>query len=124
MYYGFKSNRPMVSDRRVREAMNIAISRAEIVVGIAMATLNPPHYIDAKALDFAESTKGIIKRRRAGEALDEAGWKVGSDGIREKDGVKLAPRVLFTRSACFRASPAMQGYMRKIGVDWKIVGFD
>ena len=35
--------------------------------------------------------------------LDEAGWKVGADGIREKDGVKLAPRVLFTQVGLFPA---------------------
>ena len=48
-----------------------------------------------------------------------------ADGIREKDGIKLAPRVLFTQVAYFpRVSEAIQGYMRKIGVDWKIVGFN
>ncbi len=128
MYYGFKSNRPMVSDKRVREAMSIAISRAEIVKGIAMGNAEPAYtYIDAKALDFAEATKGVIKEdvERAKKLLDEAGWKPGADGIREKDGVKLAPRVLFTQVGLFpRVSEAIQGYMRKIGVDWKIVGFD
>ena len=80
-----------------------------------------------KALDFAEKTKGVIKEdvERAKKLLDEAGWKVGADGIREKDGVKLAPKVLFTQVAYFpRVSEAIQGYMRKIGVDWKIIGFD
>ena len=73
------------------------------------------------------TTKGIIKEdvERAKKLLDEAGWKVGADGIREKDGVKLAPRVLFTQVAYFpRVSEAIQGYMRKIGIDWKIMGFD
>ena len=70
------------------------------------------------------TTKGMIKEdvERAKKLLDEAGWKVGADGIREKDGVKLAPKVLFTQVAYFpRVSEAIQGYMRKIGVDWKIV---
>jgi peptide/nickel transport system substrate-binding protein len=128
MYYGFKSNRPMVSDPRVREAMNIAINRAEIVKGIMLGNAEPAYtFVDPKALDFAEKTKAVIKEdvERAKKLLDEAGWKVGADGIREKDGMKLAPRVLFTQVAYFpRVSEAIQGYMRKIGVDWKIVGFD
>jgi peptide/nickel transport system substrate-binding protein len=128
LYYGFKANRPMVSDKRVREAMNIGINRAEIVKGIAMGNAVPAYtYIDDKALDFASSTKGIIKEdvERAKKLLEEAGWKVGADGIREKDGVKLAPRVLFTQVGLFpRVSEAIQGFMRKIGVDWKIVGYD
>src|SRR5712675_3644415 len=37
MYYGYKTTRPMVADKRVREAMNIAINRADIVKGIMLA---------------------------------------------------------------------------------------
>jgi peptide/nickel transport system substrate-binding protein len=128
MYYGYKTTRPMVADKRVREAMNIAINRADIVKGIMLGNAEPAYtYIDAKALDFASSTTGLIKEdaERAKQLLDAAGWKVGADGIREKDGVKLAPRVLFTQVAYFgRVSEAIQGFMRKIGVDWKIVGYD
>ncbi len=128
MYYGYKANRPMVSDRRVREAMNIAIKRADIVKGIMLGNAKPAYtFIDPQALDFAESTKGIIKEdvERAKKLLDEAGWKVGADGIREKDGMKLAPKVYFTQVAYFgRVSEAIQGYMRQIGIDWKVQGFD
>ena len=120
-----QDQRPMVADKRVREAMNIAINRADIVKGIMLGNAEPAYtFIDPKALDFAETTKGIIKEdvERAKKLLEEAGWKVGADGIREKDGVKLAPRVLFTQVAYFpRVSEAIQGYMRKIGIDWKIV---
>ena len=128
MYYGYKANRPMVSDRRVREAMNIAIKRADIVKGIMLGNAKPAYtFIDPSALDFAQSTKNIIKEdvERAKKLLDEAGWKVGSDGIREKDGMKLAPKIYFTQVAYFgRVSEAIQGYMRQIGIDWKVQGFD
>src|SRR5262249_11806141 len=111
-YYGFKSNRPMVSDRRVREAMSIAINRADIVKGIMLGNAEPAFtFVDPKAPDFAEATKGIIKEdvERAKKLLDEAGWKVGSDGIREKDGMKLAPKVYFTQVANFgRITEAIQ----------------
>jgi peptide/nickel transport system substrate-binding protein len=128
MYYGFKITRPMVADRRVREAMSIAINRAEIVKGVMLGNAEAAYtFVHPKALGFDESTKGIIKEdaERARRLLDETGWKVGADGIREKDGVKLAPRVLFTQVAYVpRISEAIQGYMRKIGIDWKIVGYD
>ena len=35
LYYGFKITRPMVADARVREAMSIAINRAEIAASSA-----------------------------------------------------------------------------------------
>ncbi len=128
MYYGYKTTRPMVSDPRVREAMNIAINRAEIVKGIMLGNAAPAYtFIDPDTLDFDPATKTMIKEdvERAKKLLDEAGWKVGADGIREKDGVKLAPKVLFTQVSYFpRVSEAIQGYMRKIGVDWKIIGYD
>ena len=61
----------------------------------------------------------------AKKLLDEAGWKVGADGIREKDGIKLAPKVYYTQVANFgRVSEAIQGYLRKIGVDWRLQPFD
>ena len=91
MYYGYKITRPMVADKRVREAMNIAINRADIVKGIMLGNAEPAYtFVDPKALDFAEKTKGVIKEdvERAKKLLDEAGWKVGADGIREKDGVQ------------------------------------
>ena len=59
MYYGYKTTRPMVSDMRVREAMNIAINRADIVKGIMLGNAEPAFtFIDPKALDFAEIDQG------------------------------------------------------------------
>jgi len=98
LYYGFKITRDMVSDRRVREAMSIAINRAEIAKGVLLDTAEPEYtYVDPEALDFAPATKGVVKEdvERAKRLLDEAGWRPGADGIREKDGVKLAPKVYY-----------------------------
>src|SRR4030095_4247406 len=36
LYFGFKTTRPMVEDKRVREAMSIAINRAEIAKAILL----------------------------------------------------------------------------------------
>ena len=127
-YYGFKITRPMVADRRVREAMSIAINRAEIAKGILLGNADPAYtFVDPSALDFADKTKSMVREdiERARKLLDEAGWKVGADGIREKDGMKLAPRVYLTGVAYFPpGSEAIQGYMRKIGIDWRLVPWD
>jgi peptide/nickel transport system substrate-binding protein len=127
-YYGFKITRPMVSDRRVREAMSIAINRADMIKGVMLGNAEPATtFVHPSAADFAESTRGIIKEdlERAKRLLDESGWKVGTDGIREKDGIKLAPKVYFTQVAYApRIAEAIQGDLRKIGVDWKLQGWD
>ena len=128
MYFGFKADRPLVNDKRVREAMNIALNRAELAKAVMLGQADPAYtYIDPMALDFAPSTKGIIKEdvNRANRLLDEAGWKRGSDGIRVKDGVRLAPIVYIPQVTYFpRMTEAIQGQMRKIGVDWRITALD
>jgi len=127
-YYGFKITRPMVADRRVRQAMSIAINRAEIAKGIFFGNADPAYtFVDPAAPDFATDTKGVVKEdiELAKKLLDEAGWKMGADGIREKDGMKLAPKVYYVQVANFgRVSEAIQGYLRKIGVDWRLQPFD
>jgi peptide/nickel transport system substrate-binding protein len=118
----------MVADARVREAMSIAINRAEIAKAILLGNADPAFTIvDPEALDFDPNTKGIVKEdiERAKALLDEAGWKPGSGGVREKDGTKLAPKVYFTANAnSARVADAIQGYLRKIGVDWRLQPWD
>ena len=90
--------------------MSIAINRAEIAKGIMLGNADPAYtFVDPAALDFAAATKGVVKEdiELAKKLLDEAGWKVGADGIREKDGIKLAPKVLFTAGRQFR--PRLRG---------------
>jgi peptide/nickel transport system substrate-binding protein len=128
LYFGFKTTRPMVADKRVREAMSIAIDRAQIAKSILMGNADPAFTIvDPAAQDHDPATAGIVKQdpERAKKLLDEAGWKPGSDGIREKDGVKLAPKVYYTANAnSARVAEAIQGYLRKVGVDWKLNPWD
>jgi peptide/nickel transport system substrate-binding protein len=129
MYFGFKANRPMVSDRRVREAMNIGLNRRELVQNVMLGQANPAFtYIHEDALDFAPSTKGLIKEdvARANRLLDEAGWtQRDKDGIRMKNGERLAPVVFIPQVTYFpRMTEAIQGQMRKIGVDWRITALE
>jgi peptide/nickel transport system substrate-binding protein len=128
LYFGYKATRPMVADARVREAMNIAIDRAQIAKGVMLGNADPSYgYTSPRALDHNPVASTIIKEdvERAKRLLDEAGWKMGSDGIREKDGVKLAPKVYVTAGAnSVKVGEAIQGFLRKIGVDWRIQVWD
>jgi len=128
LYFGFKTTRPMVADRRVREAMSIAINRAELGKAILLGNADPAFTnVDPDALDFDPKTRDIVKEdvERAKKLLDEAGWKPGADGIREKDGVKLQPKVYFTQAGNTpRIAEAIQGYLRRIGVQWQLQPWD
>ena len=56
-YFGFKITRDMVSDRRVRQAMSIAINRAEIVKGVLLGHAEP-------AFTYVHPMRWITTRRR------------------------------------------------------------
>ena len=59
LYFGFKTTRPMVEDRRVREAMSIAINRGEIAKAILLGNADPAFTIvDPDALDHDTGTQG------------------------------------------------------------------
>ena len=58
LYFGFKTTRPMVADRRVREAMSIAINRAEIAKAILLGNADPAFtFVDKDALDHDPKTE-------------------------------------------------------------------
>ena len=83
----FNTTRPMLGDVRVRQALDLAFDRKELAAAInggepatgAYATYFPFAGRDARPTDPA----------KAEALLDEAGWKKGANGIREKDGVPL-----------------------------------
>ncbi|MFS7192218.1 TIGR04028 family ABC transporter substrate-binding protein [Serratia proteamaculans] len=87
----FRPDNPLVSDLRVRQALLHATDSKQIV-----DTLFSVNYPQAKSV-IASSAAGFVDLsaklkfdpQLANRLLDEAGWKKGSDGLREKDGKKL-----------------------------------
>ncbi|HWV83706.1 MAG TPA: peptide ABC transporter substrate-binding protein [Hyphomicrobiaceae bacterium] len=85
-----KTKHPAFSDPAVRQAMMLLVDRKSVEdhiygrTGVATANFlnNPERY-------RSKNTKFEFNVAKANELLDKAGWKKGSDGIREKGGVKL-----------------------------------
>src|SRR5215475_12724945 len=85
-----KTKHPTLSDPAVRRAFNLLIDREAIQKfiygrsGIATASfVNQPRQFKSSKLNYAFDVG------KANEILEHAGWKMGPDGIREKDGKKL-----------------------------------
>jgi peptide/nickel transport system substrate-binding protein len=85
-----KAPHPFLSDRKVRQALSLAIDRETIAKqlygqeGDASANiLTTPTRLSSK------NTKIAFDIAKANQLLDEAGWQRGPDGIRQKGGVKL-----------------------------------
>jgi peptide/nickel transport system substrate-binding protein len=85
-----KTKHPAFSDPAVRQAMMLLVDRKSVEdhiygrTGVATANfLNNPERFRSK------NTKFEFSVAKANAILDQAGWKRGGDGIREKGGVKL-----------------------------------
>src|SRR4051794_26197036 len=85
-----KTKHPSLSDPAVREAINLLIDRASIQKfiygrgGIATPNcINNPERYRSKTMNFAFNIE------KANEILENAGWKKGAGGLREKDGKPL-----------------------------------
>lgn len=97
-YIGFNHNDPKFKDKRVRQALTYGLNREEIVEaayqGNAKVINVPQSNVSWAYTD--DVNKYEFNLEKAAQLLDEAGWKVGADGIREKDGVKFKIHFLAT----------------------------
>jgi peptide/nickel transport system substrate-binding protein len=116
---------PQFSDVRVRRALSLAIDRAGIAAGIlrdppsAATQLLPP----ILSQWYNPNLPPLRTDPNAARALlNEAGWVPGSDGIRVKDGVRLAAKVMvpLNRPEMPPMATAVQEQFRAIGMDMAI----
>lgn len=79
------------SDIRVRQALSHAINKQALVSGIYKGNgrVGVSSYIPGTPFYNAAAPSFNFNIARAKQLLDEAGWKVGADGIRVKDGKRM-----------------------------------
>ncbi|MDY8022141.1 ABC transporter substrate-binding protein [Paenibacillus polymyxa] len=91
-YIAFNHKEKKFQDPKVRQALTIGLNRKEIVQGVYgpyANVINIPQSTEAWSYTDEGIEKYEFDTAKAKALLDEAGWKVGADGIREKDGEKL-----------------------------------
>ncbi len=128
-YFGFKTTRPNLTDVRVRTALSIAINRQQLVDAIWFGNGEAAStYIHSKAQDFDPKTPTDLGRydiAEAGRLLDAAGWAMGADKLRYKDGKPLTLVLYgFVAGRSPKVAEAVQGFWRKIGVDLQLQMWD
>ena len=112
------------SDVQVRRAVNIAINRDEMIEHVLNGYGSPAYSVCDKMPWYNESAKTEYDPEKAAELLEEAGWKAGSDGIREKNGVKAGFTLMYPASDSVRQALAADtaNQLRNVGIDVKIEG--
>ena len=113
-----KHPHPILSDERVRRALSMAIDRTLLTeIGFGEAGRPTCNLVPAPEI-FASDNTGCLTQDVDGAKalLDEAGWTVGGDGIREKDGKKL--HLLYQTSV----NPIRQDFQALIKQWWQDIG--
>jgi peptide/nickel transport system substrate-binding protein len=128
-YLGFKITRENVSDVRVRKALSLAVQRKPIAEQVYFGNAEPAStYIHPKTPDFNPDTPTYLGKydpEESARLFDEAGWKMGADGFRYKDGKKLTLQLYgFAGGRSPKVAEAVQGDWRKIGVDLQMQMWD
>ena len=85
-----KTKHPTLSDPAVRRAINLLIDRDSIQKYIyGRGRIATARFVNAPKQFKSPKLKYEFSIDKANKVLDEAGWKKGADGIREKDGKRL-----------------------------------
>jgi peptide/nickel transport system substrate-binding protein len=85
-----KTKHPILSDIRVRKALSMLVDRDSVQKAIyGRAGRTTANYLNGPAQFVSKNTNWEFSIEKASKLLDEAGWKPGPDGVREKDGKKL-----------------------------------
>ena len=116
----------ILSDTTVRQALQYATNRQAISDGIFYGLEEPADTLYAKTVPYCdvELTPYEYNADTAAQMLDEAGWTMGSDGIRQKDGKKLELELLYNSDSVTEKTIAeyLQSEYLKLGISINIHG--
>ena len=116
----------ILSDTAVRQALQHATNRTAISEGIFYGLEQPADTLYAATVPYCdvELTPYEYSTETASSMLDEAGWIMGSSGIREKGGKKLELDLLYNSDSVTEKtiSEYLQSEYQKLGISLNIHG--
>lgn len=116
----------ILKDVNVRKALQHGVDRKAISEGIFYGIEEPADTLFSKTTPYADIDLKPYEYStdEASKLLDQAGWKEGSDGIREKDGKKLDINLLYNSDSVTEKtiSEYLQSEYAKIGINLNITG--
>lgn len=120
------SKRPLLSDIRVREAIQYAFNREAVVKGILNGAETAATTLFDRSVPGCDVplTPRTYDPKRAEALLDEAGWVKGANGLRSKDGQPLKVTFYFNAKNAQEKTiaEALQADLRQVGIEMPIVG--
>ena len=120
------TTRDVLADKEVRQALQHATNKQAISDGIFYGLEQPADTLFAKTVPYCDIDLEpyAYDVELAQSMLDEAGWVVGTDKIREKDGQKLNIDLLYNSDSVTEKAIAeyLQSEYQKIGISLNIHG--
>lgn len=84
-----ESKHPVLGDLKVRQAIELGINKKLLVDSLLYGKTTPGTAVIPQGWAKSNAQPSEFSAEKAKALLEEAGWKPGSDGIREKDGVRM-----------------------------------
>ena len=103
---GITYGNAFTADVNVRRAINIGIDRQEMIDHVLNGYGKAAYSVCDKMPWYNEACEVAYDQEEAKRILDDAGWLEGSDGIREKDGVKAEFTLMFSSGDSVRQALA------------------
>jgi len=124
-YMGYNLRDPRFQDAKVRQAINYAVNRDEIIntIFFGLATVTTGPFVKGSWAYNNEVLPAPFDQARARQLLSEAGWvDSNGDGWVEKEGEPFEFTVLVNQGNAERQRTAemIQGYLRTVGIQMKI----
>lgn len=117
----------ILQDIHVRKAVNMAINKDAIVKGVLLGEGEIAHSpLSSSLFGYDPASAEYDYKYNVEEAkkmLEAAGWTVNAQGIREKNGKPLAVELL-SWEIWSRTSQLIQGMLKEVGIDVKIIHLD
>lgn len=108
----------------VRRAISMAINREQMIEHVLNGFGTPAYSVCDKMPWYNEDAQSQWDLEGAKKLLDENGWKTGSDGIREKDGVRAELNILYSAGDSVRQALAAEtaNQLEALGIETSIEG--
>ena len=109
----------VTSDLAIRQAINLGVDRQQLVE-VALLGHGTPAYGPADGLPWSNPDAAVDFDLDAATALlDEAGWVVGDDGVRTKDGIRASFPIIYPASDTTRQAltVTVAEQLKALGID-------
>ncbi|NWF52731.1 MAG: peptide-binding protein [Nitrospirae bacterium] len=123
-YLGYNLLDPKFSDKKVRQAIAHSINKKDIIEGVLLGYGTPcTGPFPPESWAYNPNVKDLeYNPKKATKLFEEAGWKIGKDGVLEKDGKPFIFTVLVNQGneARLKTAQILKENLKKVGIEMKI----